>query len=205
MSDPKAGRRAAAAALGSLLSGVGQNVADAVRQEAARSQGDPQAGRRAAAAAVSGLVGGVGQNVAELLRQELGAARSELRESARAGARGAGLLGGAAVAGHTAVLFSGIALWRGLGNRIGYARSALVVAALSGGAAAMLASAGREELGRAQRTQRDRKAGGAAAGTDVAVPTVADAAHEAEGAGADAAPAARPIAIAPPDGTAPED
>ena len=45
-------------------------------------------------------------------------------------------------------LFVGVAIWRGLGNRIGFAKSALVVAGLSGTVAAVLASRGADELAR---------------------------------------------------------
>jgi hypothetical protein len=141
------------------MSGVGQNVSDRVRQEftATSAGGDQQSATRTAAAALGGLVNGVGQNVADLVRQEFGAARSDVVESAKGAARGAGLLGGAAAAGHTSVLFVGVAVWRGLGNRIGFAKSALVVAALSGAAAAVLTSKGTAELGRAQRASRDAR------------------------------------------------
>jgi hypothetical protein len=150
------------------MSGVGQNVSDRVRQEfaATTAGGDQQSAKRAAAAALGGLVGGVGQNVADLVRQEFGAARSEVLQSAKGAARGAGLLGGAAAAGHASVLFVGVALWRGLGNRIGYAKSALVVAALSGAAAVVLASNGTAELGRAQQASRDARQRAATVLTD---------------------------------------
>ena len=155
MSDEKTPRQAAAAAMRGLVSGVGQNVTDRVRQELAASKGDGEVGAKpTVAAALSGLASGVGQNVSELVRQELGTARSEVVQSAKAAARGAGLLGGAAATGNTAVLFVGVAVWRGLGNRIGFAKSALVVAALSGAASAVLASNGMSELARVQRLPR---------------------------------------------------
>ncbi|MDH2445164.1 phage holin family protein [Amnibacterium sp. CER49] len=156
MSDGKPARRAAAAALGGIVSGVGQSVSDRVRQElaAARAEGDAAPAARVGAAALGGLVGGLGQNVSDLVRDEVRAARSEITDSAKQAARGVGLLGGAAAAGNTAVLFTGIALWRGLGNRIGYARSAVVVAALAGGAAVLLAQNGRDELARVRGARR---------------------------------------------------
>ncbi|MFD1722873.1 phage holin family protein [Amnibacterium endophyticum] len=136
-----------------LLSGLGRSVADRVRQE--RDAAADGAGLlREATGALGGFVSGVGQDVAGLVRQELASARSEVAASARAGARGAGLHGAAAATGNTAVLFTGVALWRGLGNRIGYARSAVVVAGMSGAATAVLASRGAAELGRVQRARR---------------------------------------------------
>lgn len=153
MTDDKPARRLAGAALRGLVDGVGHEVTDRVRKEvgATRAAGDGNPvhiAQRAAAAAVGGAVGGVGQNVSALLREELSAVRDEAVASARTAARGAGLLGGAAAAGNTASIFVGIAVWRGLGNRIGFAKSALVVAGLAGTVAAVLASRGAEELGR---------------------------------------------------------
>jgi hypothetical protein len=101
------------------------------------------------------LVQGAGQNVAGLVRRELDAARNELMGSARDAAKGAGLLGGAGVAGGFALLFGMIGVWQGLGRVIGPAKSAFVVAALSGGAAAALASAGRTELGSVKNMPRN--------------------------------------------------
>ena len=153
MTDEKSPRRLSGSMLRGLVDGVGHEVTGRVRDEigAVRAAGDGNPAhlvQRAAAAAVGGAVGGVGQNVSALLRQELGAVRAEAFASARTAARGAGLLGGAAAAGNTAGLFVGIAIWRGLGNRIGFAKSALVVAGLAGTAAAVLANLGTEELAR---------------------------------------------------------
>jgi hypothetical protein len=153
VTDEKPVRRLAASALRGLVDGVGHEVSDRVRQElgSARASGDQNPAhlaQRAAAAALGSAVGGVGQNVSALIREELGAVREELTSSARTAGRGVGLLGGAAAAANTAGLFLGIAVWRGLGNRIGYAKSALVVAGLSGTLAAMLASRSADEFAR---------------------------------------------------------
>ena len=153
MSDDKPVRRLSASALRGLVDGVGHEVTDRVRQElgAVRASGDSNPAhlaQRAAAAAVGGAVGGVGQNVAALIREELGTMRADAFASAKTAGRAAGLLGGAAAAGNTAGLFVGVAIWRGLGNRIGFAKSALVVAGLSGTVAAVLASRGTDELAR---------------------------------------------------------
>ncbi len=157
MNDEKSLRRLSASTLRGLVDGVGHEVTDRVRQElgSVRASGDANPAhlaQRAAAAAVGGAVGGVGQNISALLREELGAMRTDALTSARTAGRAAGLLGGAAAAGHTAGLFVGIALWRGLGNRIGFAKSALVVAGLSGTLAAVLASRGTDELARVRST-----------------------------------------------------
>lgn len=157
MSDAKPPKRLSGSMLRGLVDGVGHEVTDRVRQElgSARASGDANPAhlaQRAAAAALGGAVGGVGQNVSALLREELGAARAEAVASARRAGRGAGLLGGAAAAANTAGLFVGVAIWRGLGNRIGFAKSALVVAGLSATAAAVLANRGTEELARMRGT-----------------------------------------------------
>lgn len=156
MNDDTPARRRAADALRGFVGAVGKDVTDAVRKELAAGRADAESHpvQRAAAAAL----GGVGQNVSALLRQELGAMRADVVGSARSAARGAGLLGAAAAAGNTAGLFIGVAVWQGLGSRIGYARSALVVAALSGGATAVLARAGAGELARSRaRTEARRR------------------------------------------------
>jgi hypothetical protein len=159
VTDEKPVRRLTASALRGLVDGVGHEVSDRVRQElgSARAAGDQNPAhlaQRAAAAALGGAVGGVGQNLSALIREELGVVRQELTSSARSAGRGVGLLGGAAAAANTAGLFVGIAVWRGLGERIGFAKSALVVAGLSGTLAAVLASRGAEELGRVRSTAR---------------------------------------------------
>jgi hypothetical protein len=66
-------------------------------------------------------------------------AKAEIRESAKRAGRGAGLLGGAGVAGMLGLLFLSIALWWGLGYLIGNAWSAVVVAVLWGIVALALA------------------------------------------------------------------
>jgi Putative Actinobacterial Holin-X, holin superfamily III len=81
-----------------------------------------------------------------LIRQEVALAKAELNESATKAGKGAGMLGGAGVAGHFVLLFLSIALWWGLGNEIGRGWSALVVAVLWAIVAAVLAAMGRKEL-----------------------------------------------------------
>jgi hypothetical protein len=179
VSDEKPLRRLGASALRGLVDGVGHQMTDRVRQEIgdARASGDANPAhlaQRAAAAALSGAAGGVGQNVAAMIRQEFGAVRDEAIASARTAGRAAGLLGGAAAAGNTAGLFVGIAVWRGLGNRIGFARSALVVAGLSGTLAAVLASRGTDELARVRAAKPAKPATPPAAGppSTTIVPTI---------------------------------
>ena len=154
-SESQSPRETAAAVLKGLVGDASHTITGRVRDlTPTDAEGEPQSPPKAAAAAFSGLVNGVGHNVSDLVRTELGAARSEVVETAKAGARGAGLLGAAAATGNTTVLFTGIALWRGLGTRIGLGPAAVVVAGISGVATAVLATNGMTELAKVQRSQR---------------------------------------------------
>lgn len=88
----------------------------------------------------------ISRDLSTLIRQETELAKAELRESATRAGKGAGMLGGAGVAGHFVLLFLSIAVWWGLGNGIGRAWSALVVAVIWAVIAAVLASIGRREI-----------------------------------------------------------
>jgi len=92
------------------------------------------------------LLTGVTRDLSRLFRQEVELAKAELRDSATKAGRGAGLLGGAGVAGHFAVLFLSIALWWALGTVIGFGWSAVIVAIIYAIAAAILAVMGRNQL-----------------------------------------------------------
>lgn len=92
------------------------------------------------------LMSAVTNDVSTLVRQEIALAKAEAKESAAHAGKGAGMLGGAGVAGHFVLLFLSIALWWGLGNAIGYGWSGLVVAALWAVVAAVLAVVGRGQL-----------------------------------------------------------
>jgi hypothetical protein len=73
-------------------------------------------------------------------------AKAEIRESAKRAGRGAGLLGGAGVAGMLALVFLSVALWWGLGYVMGNAWSAIVVAVLWGIVALALALTGKKQI-----------------------------------------------------------
>ncbi|MEJ5868507.1 phage holin family protein [Pseudokineococcus sp. 5B2Z-1] len=92
------------------------------------------------------LMSAVTTDVSTLVRQEIALAKAEAKESAAHAGKGAGMLGGAGVAGHFVLLFLSIALWWGLGNATGYGWSALVVAAVWAVVAAVLAVVGRGQL-----------------------------------------------------------
>jgi Putative Actinobacterial Holin-X, holin superfamily III len=88
----------------------------------------------------------ISRDFSTLMRQEVALAKAELTQSASKAGKGAGMLGGAGVAGHFVLLFLSIALWWGLGNEIGRGWSALVVAVLWAVVAAVLAAMGRKEM-----------------------------------------------------------
>lgn len=95
---------------------------------------------------IGALVGDITATMSTLMSQEVALAKAELRQSAQKAGKGAGLLGGAGVAGHLMLLFVSIALWWGLGEWMHLALSALIVAVLWAIVAAVLAARGRAEL-----------------------------------------------------------
>ncbi|MGW9415391.1 phage holin family protein [Arthrobacter cupressi] len=92
------------------------------------------------------LLNDLTRDVSTLMRQEVELAKAELKESATKAGKGAGMLAGAAWAGHLAVVFLSLAVWWALGLLIGLGWSAVVVAVIWGIVAAVLASVGRKEL-----------------------------------------------------------
>ncbi|QSZ52079.1 phage holin family protein [Paenarthrobacter sp. AT5] len=92
------------------------------------------------------LLGDLTRDVSTLMRQEVELAKVELKESATKAGKGAGMLAGAAWAGHLAVVFLSLALWWALGQLVGLGWSAVIVAVIWGIVAAVLASIGRKEL-----------------------------------------------------------
>lgn len=108
------------------------------------TQGDPEVGRPLSS--VGEIIGDISENLSTLIRQETELAKAELRDTATRTGKGAGLLGGAGVAGHFVLLFLSIALWWAIGDAIGYGWSALIVAAVWAVIAAVLAVMGRSKL-----------------------------------------------------------
>jgi len=102
---------------------------------------------RATKSSVGELVGEVMRDLSLLMRQEIQLAKAELRESANETKRGAGLLGGAAYAASTALLFVSIAAWWALGDQIGLGWSAIVVAAVWALVAVGMYLSGRKAIG----------------------------------------------------------
>ena len=102
--------------------------------------------RQAEANTLGDLLTEVSRDVSTLMRQEVELAKAEIRESAKRAGRGAGLLGGAGVAGMLALVFLSIALWWGLGYLMGNAWSAVIVAVLWGVVALILALTGKKQI-----------------------------------------------------------
>ncbi|PWC05995.1 phage holin family protein [Mycetocola zhujimingii] len=92
------------------------------------------------------LLGEVSKDISTLFRQEVELAKAELSDSAKKAGKGAGMFGGAGVAGFLALMFLSIALWWGLGYLMGNVWSALIVAVIWGIVAAVLAMRGKKEV-----------------------------------------------------------
>ena len=94
------------------------------------------------------ILSDVTTDLSTLMRQELELAKAELKQTATRAGTGAGLFGGAALAGHMVLLFLSIALWWALGMLIGHGWSGLIVAVIWAIVAAVLAISGRSQLAR---------------------------------------------------------
>ena len=92
------------------------------------------------------LLGEVSKDISTLFRQEVELAKAELSESAKKAGKGAGMFGGAGVAGFFALMFLSIALWWGLGFLTGLVWSAIIVAVIWGIVAGILAMRGKKEV-----------------------------------------------------------
>lgn len=92
------------------------------------------------------LIGDVSRDLSTLMRQEVELAKAEVKQSAQRAGKGAGMLGGAGVAGHMVLVFLSLALWWALGTLMGLGWSGLVVAAVWAVIAAVLALSGRSQL-----------------------------------------------------------
>ena len=88
----------------------------------------------------------ISRDITTLLRQEVDLAKAEAKQSVAKVGKGVGMLAGAGISGHMVLLFLSIAGWWGLGDGIGRAWAALVVALVWLIIAAVLASVGRKEL-----------------------------------------------------------
>jgi hypothetical protein len=106
----------------------------------------PPPGQMADDRSLGELISEVTGDLSTLMRQELELAKAELQQSASRAGKGAGMLGGAAVAGYFVLLFASLALWWAIGAATGLGWSALIVAIIWGVIAAVLAVVGRTSL-----------------------------------------------------------
>jgi hypothetical protein len=88
----------------------------------------------------------VTRDLSTLFRQEVELAKAELTDSAKKAGKGAGMFGGAAVAGLFALLFLSITVWWALGYLIGNAWSALIITVIYAVVALVLFLRGRTQL-----------------------------------------------------------
>jgi hypothetical protein len=92
------------------------------------------------------IVGDISKDLSTLVRQEMDLAKSELKRELTKMGKGAGMFGGAGVAGHLMLLFLSLAATFLLDNWMPVELGALIVAVIWGVVAAVLAARGRKEL-----------------------------------------------------------
>jgi hypothetical protein len=95
---------------------------------------------------VGELISEVTTDLTTLMRQELDLAKAEVKQEVTTAGKAAGMLGAAGFAGYMVALFLSIALWWALGNGMDEGWAALVVAAIWGVIAAVLAVLGRSRM-----------------------------------------------------------
>jgi uncharacterized membrane protein YqjE len=98
---------------------------------------------------VGEVVSDLGSNLSTLMKQEVALAKTELKEELAKTGKGAGLLGGAGLAGWFVLLFLSLALTFLLDNWLPIEAAALITAGLWAAIAAIFAIVGRKELQRA--------------------------------------------------------
>lgn len=95
---------------------------------------------------VGELIGEVAKDLSTLMRKELELAKVEVKEEAAKAGKGAGMLGGAGVAGHLMLIFLSLTIMYVLDNVMGIEWAALIVTVIWAVVAAVLASMGRKQL-----------------------------------------------------------
>lgn len=95
---------------------------------------------------VGELIGEVAKDLSTLMRKELELAKIEVKEEAAKAGKGAGMLGGAGVAGHLMLIFLSLTIVYILDNVMGIEWAALIVTVIWAIVAAVLASMGRKQL-----------------------------------------------------------
>lgn len=95
------------------------------------------------------IVGDLSNDLTTLVKQELDLARTELKQEAAKAGKGAGMLGGAGVAGLLTLMFASFALTYLLDNWMPVELAFLITTLLWAAVAAVLAARGRTELKKA--------------------------------------------------------
>ncbi|MEV8379237.1 phage holin family protein [Kribbella sp. NPDC056861] len=95
---------------------------------------------------VGELVSQLTTDLGDLTRQELALAKAELQAEAKKAGKGAGMLGGAALAGWMVALFLSLTVMYALDEAMDLIWAALIVTVLWAIAASVLAMSGRKEL-----------------------------------------------------------
>jgi uncharacterized membrane protein YqjE len=95
---------------------------------------------------VGEIVGDISKDMSTLIKQEMDLAKAELKQEVGKLGKGAGMFGGAGLAGYFTLFFLSFALTYLLDNWIPVELAALVVALLWGVVAAVLALRGRKEI-----------------------------------------------------------
>lgn len=92
------------------------------------------------------IVGDISHDMSTLVRQEMDLAKAELKQQATRAGKGAGMFGGAGVAGFLTLLFLSLAATYLLDNWMPVELAALLVALVWGVTAAVLALRGKKEI-----------------------------------------------------------
>ena len=92
------------------------------------------------------IVSDISTDLTTLIKQEMDLAKAELKEEVGKAGKGAGMLGGAGVAGHMVLVFLSLALTFLLDNWMPIELGALITAVLWGAVAGLLAMSGRKAL-----------------------------------------------------------
>lgn len=95
---------------------------------------------------VGELIGELSGDLSKLMRQELELAKLEMKEEATKAGKAAGMLAGAGVAGHLALVFISLTIMWALGNVMDLTWAALIVTVIWAVVAAVLAASGRKKL-----------------------------------------------------------
>jgi len=107
------------------------------------------------------IVSDVAQDLSTLVRQELDLAKTEVKQEASRAGKGVGMLGGAGVAGHLALIFVSLCAMFVLNNAVPIEVAALIVTVFWAIVAAVLALTGKKALDRTNpalpQTQRSLK------------------------------------------------